>query len=68
MNCVVDTFYDRSLKLWTTLIKDEEGNQLVEAGYGMNRYESSDDAFYKLQILSIEQKIIYVTAIQNRNN
>ena len=29
----IDSFYDRSLRLWTALIKDADGNQVGEAEY-----------------------------------
>lgn len=29
----IEYWYDRSLKLWTIIVKDEEGNQIGEAEY-----------------------------------
>lgn len=33
----VETFYDRSLRLWTALLLDECGRQIGSAGYGVTR-------------------------------
>jgi hypothetical protein len=39
-----DTFYDRSLKLWTALLKDAEDNQVGTAGYGVTKKDAKEDA------------------------
>jgi hypothetical protein len=41
---VFDTFYDRSLKLWTAMLKDTEGNQVGVAGYGKTKFAAKRDA------------------------
>lgn len=40
-------WYDRSLKLWTCIQKDSEGNQIGNAGYGVTKEEAIDDCVYQ---------------------
>ncbi len=38
-----DTFYDRSLRLWTALLVDTDGNQVGSAGYGVTKKDAKED-------------------------
>lgn len=42
MTYTVDFWYDRSLRLWTCLWLDPEGNQCGIAQYAVNRTEMND--------------------------
>jgi hypothetical protein len=39
MTYTIDVWYDRSLRLWTCLWLDEEGNQVGSAQYAVRRAE-----------------------------
>lgn len=40
-------WYDRSLRLWTCIKEDSEGNQIGNAGYGVTKDESIEDCVYQ---------------------
>jgi len=42
MTYAVESWYDRSIRLWTCLWLDEEGNQHGIAQYAINRAEMND--------------------------
>lgn len=42
MTLTIETFYDRSLRLWTCLWIDEEGFQVGTAQYANNRTEKDE--------------------------
>jgi hypothetical protein len=39
----VDRFYDRHIRLWTLLLKDEHGNQIGDAVYAGSKREALDE-------------------------
>lgn len=44
-----ETWYDRSIRLWTTIQNDAEGFQVGHAGYAMTKSESVEDCKYQNQ-------------------
>lgn len=46
----IETWYDPSLRLWTSLLVDEKGYQVIPASYGTSKAESIEDAKGELRI------------------
>lgn len=40
-------WYDRSLRMWTATYRDDSGNQLYSAGYGVTKKEAIEDVQYQ---------------------
>lgn len=49
-------WYDRSLRLWTCIMKDINENQVGKAGYGVTKDESIEDCLYINQYCGYEYK------------
>jgi len=47
----IDSFYDRNIRLWTAIVKDQDGNQIGDAQYGSREDFVILDAKYLIRSL-----------------